>query len=325
MPITIAQVQERVARYFDVPVQHLKSSRRHGRLVRARHIAVYLCTELTGKSLPVIGRAFGDRDHTTMINSRRRALEMMAADISLEMDVGWMRADLIKRHGKQGESPMGYMTDGLTFNTLRQGNLHRLPEFRNAKGELSHAGHGNGLGAWSHSDWMMAMVGEVGEAANLIKKVRRGDFEMGEKRMDIARELADVAIYLDLLSASLGIDLGAAVMMKFNEKSDQVGSKVKIASDGWHIDTSVDAPTGDSESRDTSPLSATAAADQAARDIATLAEFDRSSADPAILPDDVAGRLERAGLINVRHDPDDGNIVTLTDKGRSAIWRTSPP
>ena len=40
MPITITQVQERVARYFDVPVQHLKSDRRHGRLVRAAALII---------------------------------------------------------------------------------------------------------------------------------------------------------------------------------------------------------------------------------------------------------------------------------------------
>lgn len=41
-------------------------------------------------------------------------------------------------------------------------------------------------------------------------------------------EVADVVCYLDLLCQKAGIDLGTAVVNKFNEKSDEIGSKVKI-------------------------------------------------------------------------------------------------
>jgi NTP pyrophosphatase (non-canonical NTP hydrolase) len=78
---------------------------------------------------------------------------------------------------------------------------------------------------WSPSDWMTAAAGEMGEAANLIKKRRRGE-DIETKQ--IAYELADTVIYLDLLAARLGIDLGAAVQEKFNIVSDRVGSEVRL-------------------------------------------------------------------------------------------------
>lgn len=84
------------------------------------------------------------------------------------------------------------------------------------------------LDAWSPADWMLACTGELGEAANLIKKVKRGDFELDEKRSEIGEELADVVIYLDLLAANLGIDLGEATRRKFNIVSERRGSDIKL-------------------------------------------------------------------------------------------------
>jgi NTP pyrophosphatase (non-canonical NTP hydrolase) len=49
------------------------------------------------------------------------------------------------------------------------------------------------------------------------------------------QEFADVNIYLDILSAQIGIDLGEAVMLTFNVKSVKVGSRVRLAADDWHL------------------------------------------------------------------------------------------
>jgi NTP pyrophosphatase (non-canonical NTP hydrolase) len=78
---------------------------------------------------------------------------------------------------------------------------------------------------WSPTDWMTAVAGEVGEAANYIKKMRRGEPIATEA---IAKELADAVIYIDLLAARLGIDLGDAVVDKFNEVSDRVSSSIRL-------------------------------------------------------------------------------------------------
>lgn len=127
---------------------------------------------------------------------------------------------------------MGYMTDGLTFNTLREANKARLPEFRNNKGELAHSS-AEGTD-WSLNDWMTALTGEVGEAANVLKKVRRGDLTLEEARPKLIQEFADVVIYLDILAKQAGINLGEAVMDTFNAKSIKVGSRIRIDADDWH-------------------------------------------------------------------------------------------
>jgi NTP pyrophosphatase (non-canonical NTP hydrolase) len=113
----------------------------------------------------------------------------------------------------------------LGFDELRAANVKRCREFRNAQGVMCHP---EGVDGWSPSQWMVAVVGEVGETANILKKVERGDFTLESVREDLRRELADVQTYLDLLAASLGVDLGRATVDKFNEVSERVGSDVKL-------------------------------------------------------------------------------------------------
>lgn len=114
----------------------------------------------------------------------------------------------------------------LTFKELREANMRRLPTFKNAKGELSHT---NSDGSdWSLSDWSNATLGELGEAANIIKKVRRGDLTLDEARPALAKEFADVVTYLDILAYQARIDLGVATVEKFNEISRRVGSPVRL-------------------------------------------------------------------------------------------------
>lgn len=114
----------------------------------------------------------------------------------------------------------------ITFNALRKANILRLPEFRNNKGKLAHSiADGSD---WSLNDWMVACVGELGEAANVLKKVRRGDLTLEEARPMLTQEFADVVIYLDIMSSQAGINLGEAVVETFNNKSDKVGSRVKL-------------------------------------------------------------------------------------------------
>lgn len=128
---------------------------------------------------------------------------------------------------------MGYMTDGLTFNTLRGGNRARLPQFKNGRGKPAHSQPDGS--DWCLAQWANAVCGELGEAANLIKKIERGDFTLEEKRAELGKELADVVTYLDLLAFRAGIDLGQATMDKFNEVSVRVGSNVRLSADDYHL------------------------------------------------------------------------------------------
>jgi len=114
----------------------------------------------------------------------------------------------------------------LTFDVLRAANVARLPRFKNGKGEPAHSKPDGS--DWSLGEWICAVAGELGEAANIIKKVRRGDLTMDEARPLIAKELADVATYLDITALQCGVDLGDAIADKFNEVSNRVNAGIKI-------------------------------------------------------------------------------------------------
>lgn len=130
---------------------------------------------------------------------------------------------------------MGYMQNGLTFNTLRSANRKRLPMFKDKQGRLCHTR--DDAKDWTPSQWMQAVMGELGELANLRKKIERGDFppeKQAEVQQMLADEIADVGCYLDLLALCLDIDLGAAVMHKWNEISKRVGAPLYIDAEDWH-------------------------------------------------------------------------------------------
>ncbi len=76
--ITAATIMGQTAAYFGLSIEDLCGSSRSRVLVSARHIAMYLCRELTDLSLPKIGQQFGGRDHTTVINADRKIRALMA-------------------------------------------------------------------------------------------------------------------------------------------------------------------------------------------------------------------------------------------------------
>lgn len=114
----------------------------------------------------------------------------------------------------------------LTFKNLRAANEARLPQFKNRRGEPAHSKPDGS--DWCLAQWCNAVTGELGEAANLIKKIERGDMTLDEGRSDLAKELADVQTYLDILAFRAGVDLGQATISKFNEVSVRVGCDVRL-------------------------------------------------------------------------------------------------
>lgn len=95
---------------------------------------------------------------------------------------------------------------------------------------LSPGGFNHPLDGWSLSDWMVAATGELGEAANVLKKLNRvrdgipGNTETPEHlRAQFADEIADTVIYLDLLAQAAGFTLAQAVRTKFNKTSAKIG------------------------------------------------------------------------------------------------------
>jgi chromosomal replication initiator protein len=79
-PVKIADVMTLVGEVHDVTVDQLKSKRRTQDLARARQIAMYLAREMTGASLNQIGRAFGNRDHSTVSHACQKIQKDMHAD-----------------------------------------------------------------------------------------------------------------------------------------------------------------------------------------------------------------------------------------------------
>lgn len=115
-------------------------------------------------------------------------------------------------------------------------------------------GFNHPLDGWSLSDWFTATLGELGEAANIAKKLNRvrdgipGNSETPEELQEkLGDELADTFIYLDLLAQRAGISLQGAVIRKFNATSRKLGGPIKLCEasrSGMHTFSSRDAPAG---------------------------------------------------------------------------------
>lgn len=121
---------------------------------------------------------------------------------------------------------MGYGSDGVTFNVLRGANDRRQQEWPgNDKADTAFRA--------------LEVAGEAGELCEAVKKFLRA--ERGIKGStatpeEIAAEMGDLLVSLDLLASSLGINLGEAVRLKFNATSEKYGMRTYIGSDGdWHL------------------------------------------------------------------------------------------
>ena len=113
----------------------------------------------------------------------------------------------------------------LTFNEFSETNRKR-----------GHKWHADGE-PWIGSDWSNAAAGEMGEACNVVKKLRRIETSTvsrpGEQnelvlRTKLANEIADTMIYLDLLADYYGLNLEAAIKGKFNQTSIEFGFEERL-------------------------------------------------------------------------------------------------
>ena len=68
---------------------------------------------------------------------------------------------------------------------------------------------------------LVALTGELGEAANIVKKIVRGDFTLEEKKPELSDEIVDMLIYLVKLSYQLDIDLEHAYTEKMAKNRDK--------------------------------------------------------------------------------------------------------
>jgi len=84
--ITISNIQKTVADYYQLRLSDLLSMNRSRSLARPRQMAMALTKELTEHSLPEIGKAFGGRDHTTVMHACRTVRDLCAIDGKLRAD-----------------------------------------------------------------------------------------------------------------------------------------------------------------------------------------------------------------------------------------------
>lgn len=88
---TVEEIQEQVASAYGISRAELIGTTRAATPLRARQVAMLLTREVTDLSLPQIGRLYGGRDHSTVLNALRRAESNLAADPELAAQVTSLR------------------------------------------------------------------------------------------------------------------------------------------------------------------------------------------------------------------------------------------
>ncbi|KRM86586.1 chromosomal replication initiator protein DnaA [Liquorilactobacillus vini] len=92
--LSIAVIQDKVAKYFHLSISELKGKKRVKNIVIPRQIAMYLARELTDASLPKIGNEFGGKDHTTVIHAHEKISEMLESDSTLQRSIADLKSEL---------------------------------------------------------------------------------------------------------------------------------------------------------------------------------------------------------------------------------------
>ena len=93
--VTIESIQTIVCKFFKISKNEMLSPRRSRYLVRPRQTAIYLAKNLTSKSLPEIGRAFSNRDHTTVIHSVKTIDKLRKEDNELNINIGVLKNKIL--------------------------------------------------------------------------------------------------------------------------------------------------------------------------------------------------------------------------------------
>src|ERR671922_515531 len=84
--VSVEGIQKTVAEYFKIKISDMHSKKRSRNVARPRQVAMALAKDLTQMSLPEIGEAFGNRDHTTVLHACRTIASLRARDTGLNRD-----------------------------------------------------------------------------------------------------------------------------------------------------------------------------------------------------------------------------------------------
>lgn len=93
----VADIQQATCAAYGLPMIEMVSDRRSRAVAYPRQVAMYLARYQTAKSLPAIGRMFGDRDHSTVIHAIRGVEARIKEDPALARKVTLIAANAIRR------------------------------------------------------------------------------------------------------------------------------------------------------------------------------------------------------------------------------------
>ena len=99
--VSIDYIQTVVCKFFKISKNEMLSPRRSRYLVRPRQTAIYLSKILTSKSLPEIGRAFSNRDHTTVIHSVKTIEKLKKEDEEINTNIDSLKNKILYKQDNE--------------------------------------------------------------------------------------------------------------------------------------------------------------------------------------------------------------------------------
>jgi hypothetical protein len=102
--VPLKLIAAEAAEFYGIELRELLSDQRSSFLIRPRHVAFYLATKLTLKSLPEIGRIFR-RDHTTILQTRDKITKLLKTDERLGDEISVLRLRINQALLKQAVVP----------------------------------------------------------------------------------------------------------------------------------------------------------------------------------------------------------------------------
>ena len=93
--ISISLIQEQVSLFFNLKLSDMVSSRRSINIARPRQVAMYISKTITSFSYPEIGKAFGGKDHTTVIHAVKKIEALSIVDLKLKKQISDLKKSIL--------------------------------------------------------------------------------------------------------------------------------------------------------------------------------------------------------------------------------------
>ena len=93
--ISIDSIKQKVSSYYNLSLSDMTSSRRSINIARPRQMAMFLCKELTSYSYPEIGKAFGGKDHTTVLHAVKKIQSLLESDKKLKTHISNLKEAIL--------------------------------------------------------------------------------------------------------------------------------------------------------------------------------------------------------------------------------------